>query len=64
MKKNTLLFLLFTISAFAVIPSMYRVLNTKNTDLEKNNSLEYFDANDLYAEDFEGVHNWVFVNGA
>lgn len=64
MKKNTLLFLLFTISAFAVIPSMYRVLNTKNTVLYKNNSLQYFDANDLYAEDFEGVHNWVFVNGA
>ena len=71
MKKNIFLFLLYTFSVFAFISDGNRELINKSkiisdpsgADKVQHNTALYF-ASPIYTEDFEGVHNWVLVNGA
>ncbi len=70
MKKSIFLFLLYTFSVFAFISDGNRELISKSkiirdvsgSDKVQQNTALYF-ASPIYTEDFEGIHNWVFVNG-
>ena len=71
MKKNLFLFLLFTLSSFALVTDIYKEVITVNKNTKKiselnkdgNRSIQYWAANDIYTEDFEGAHGWLFSNG-
>lgn len=71
MKKNIFLFLLFTFSSFALVTDIYKEViainkNTKKAseqDEYRSRSIQYWAPNDIYTEDFEGAHNWLFANG-
>ena len=60
MKKKLLLILLFALSSFTVISNIYK----KEAIIKKSNTFTYLVTTPIYTEDFEGTHNWVFVNGA
>ncbi len=61
MKKNIFLFLLFTLSSFALVRDIYKEVITINKN--SDTSVQYWAPNDIYIEDFEGVNTWAFSNG-